>query len=65
MDMSVLINVELITMTTRLPTDGEKPKQYLKEKTKAKNILDEIKEKYGVERGNRGIKINKMNNPTK
>jgi hypothetical protein len=63
MDMPVLINVDLIVEITRLPTDGEKLEQYLEEKTKPKTILDEIKVKYGAERGNKGIRMNNINDP--
>jgi hypothetical protein len=63
MDRPVLINVDLITEITGLPTDGEKPEKYLEDKTKVKSISDEIKVKYGVERGNRGIRINDINDP--
>ena len=55
MDMLVWINVDLITEITRLPTDGE---------NREKAISDEIKVKYGAERGNRGININDINDPT-
>jgi hypothetical protein len=41
--------------------DGDKPEQYMEDKTKAKAILDEIKAKYGTDRGNRGIKISDIN----
>jgi hypothetical protein len=63
MDRPVPINVDLIAEITGLPTDGEKPEQYLEDKTKEKSISDEIKEKYGIERGNRGIRINDINDP--
>jgi hypothetical protein len=63
MDWPVPINVNLITTITRLPTDGEKPEQYLEDKTKAKSISNEIKAKYGTEKGNRGIRINDINDP--
>jgi hypothetical protein len=63
MDRPVPINVDLITEITGLPTDGEKPEQYLEDKTQEKAISDEIKVKYGTERGNRGIKINDINDP--
>jgi hypothetical protein len=62
MDRPVPINVDLISTITRLPTDGEKPEQYMEDKTKAKAISDEIKAKYGMERGNRGIRLNNINN---
>jgi hypothetical protein len=63
MDRPMSINVDMIKTITRLPTDGEKPKQYLEDKTKAKGTSDEIKAKYGMERGNRGIRINDINDP--
>jgi hypothetical protein len=46
-----------------LPIDGENLEQYLEDKTRAKAILYEIKAKYGVEQGNRGIRISDINNP--
>ena len=63
MDSPMPINIDLIAVITGLPTDGEKTKQYLEDKTKAKAISDEIKEKYGIERVNIGIKINDINDP--
>jgi hypothetical protein len=63
MDRPVSINVYPISEITGLPTDGEKLEQYLEEKTKEKSISNEIKVKYGTERGNRGIKINGINDP--
>jgi hypothetical protein len=61
MDRPIPINVYLIVAITGLPTDREKPKQYLEDKMKVKAISDEIKEKYGVDRGNKGIRINEIN----
>jgi hypothetical protein len=63
MDRPMPIMVDLIAAITRLPKDGEKPEQYLEEKTRTKAISDEIKAKYGVERDNRGIRINDINDP--
>jgi hypothetical protein len=62
-DRPIPINVDLIATITGLPTDGEKPKQYLEDKTKEKSISDEIKAKYGAKRGNRGIRISDINDP--
>jgi hypothetical protein len=59
----ILINFYLITEIIGLPTNGKKPKQYLDDKTKVKSISDEIKENYGTERGNRGIRIKYINDP--
>jgi hypothetical protein len=61
MDRPVLITVDLIAGIIGLPTDGEKLEKYLEDKTRAKDISDEIKAKYGIERGNRGIKISDIN----
>jgi hypothetical protein len=63
MDRLVPINVDLIAAITGIPTDGDRPKQYLEDKTKAKAIFDEIKVKYGIEIGNKGININDINDP--
>jgi hypothetical protein len=63
MDRLVPINIDLIAVITGIPRDGEKPEQYLEDKTKAKSISDEIKEKHGIERGNIGIKISDINDP--
>jgi hypothetical protein len=63
MDRPVPINVDLIAAITGLPTDGEKPEKYLEDKTKEKAISDEIKDKYGTYRGNRGIQISDINDP--
>jgi hypothetical protein len=61
MDRLVPINVDLIAEIIGLPTDGKKLKKYLEDKIGEKSISDEIKVKYGVERGNKGIKINDIN----
>jgi hypothetical protein len=50
MDRPVPISVDLIATITGLPTDGEKPEQYLEDKTKEKAISNEIKVKYGMDR---------------
>jgi hypothetical protein len=63
MDRSVPITMDLIVAITGLPTDGKKLEQYLEDKTRAKAISDEIKAKYGMEFGNRGIRINDINDP--
>jgi hypothetical protein len=59
----VPINVDCIAAITGLPMDGEKPEKYLENKTKENAISNEIKEKYGTDRGNRGIGINDINDP--
>jgi hypothetical protein len=63
MDRSMPITVDLIAIITRLPIDGENLEQYLEDKTRAKAISDEIKAKYGMEHGNRGINISDIKDP--
>jgi hypothetical protein len=63
MDRPVPINVYLIVEITGIPMDGEKTKQCLEDKTKAKAISNEIKANYGAETGNIGIRINDINDP--
>jgi hypothetical protein len=40
-----------------LPSPGEDPAQFLEEKTKEKTLAEEMKKKYGTERGSHGIII--------
>jgi hypothetical protein len=64
MDRSVSIDVELISFITGLPSDGEKPMQYMDDKTKEKALMEEMKNTYGTERGSRGIIIKRISDPT-
>jgi len=57
MDMHVSIYVDLIAEIMGLLIDGTKPDQYLDEKTKEKSMEDEIKRKYGNDRGSKEIII--------
>jgi hypothetical protein len=50
-------DVELITYITWLPSRGQDPAQFLEDKTKEKALDEEMKKKYGTERGSRGIII--------
>jgi hypothetical protein len=61
MDRPMPIIVYFITTITEIPMDEENLEKYLEDKTKEKSISDEIKAKYGIERGNRGIKISDIN----
>jgi hypothetical protein len=65
LERPVSIDVDLIATITCLPRKGEKPKQYLDEKTKEKTLEEEMKKKNGTMRGSRGIIINKINEPMK
>jgi hypothetical protein len=57
MDMHVSIYVDLIAEIMGLLIDGTKPDQYLDEKTKEKAMEDEIKRKYGNDRGSKEMII--------
>jgi hypothetical protein len=64
MDRHVSIDVELIAEIMGLPIDGAKPEKYMAEKTKEKSMEDEIKKKYGTDRGSMGMIIRNINEPT-
>jgi hypothetical protein len=57
MEKNVSIDVELIAHITGFPSWGEDPTQFLEEKTKEKTLDEEMKNKYGTERGLHGIII--------
>jgi hypothetical protein len=63
MDRSMPIKFDLIADITGLPIDGEKPEQYLEDKTKEKSISYDIKANYGIERGENVVRINDINDP--
>jgi hypothetical protein len=62
LDKPVPITVELITQITRLPTRGMDPALILDDKSKEKTLAEEMKNKYGTDRGTRGIIIKWINN---
>jgi hypothetical protein len=51
MDKPVSIDVELISFITGLPSNGEKPTQYMDDKTKEKELMEEMKKTYGNIKG--------------
>jgi hypothetical protein len=53
MNRTISIDVDLIAQIIGLPTDGEKPDHYLDDKTKEKGLVEEMKKKYGTERGSK------------
>jgi hypothetical protein len=57
METLVSIYVDLIAEITGLPIDGEKPEQCLDDKTKEDSLAEEMKKKYGTDRGSLGIII--------
>jgi hypothetical protein len=64
LDKPVSIDVDLIATITGFPNDGEKPEQYMDEKTKEKALTEEMKKTYGTIRASRGIIINRISEPT-
>jgi hypothetical protein len=62
LDKPVPITVELITQITGLPTGGMDPALILDDKSKEKTLAEEMKKKYGTDRGTRGIIIKWINN---
>jgi hypothetical protein len=63
LDRPILIDVELIEKIKGIPIDGEKHAQYMDDKTKEKALAEEMKQTYKIERGSRGIIINKISEP--
>jgi hypothetical protein len=57
LDKPIPIIVELITQITGLPTWGMDPALILDDKSKEKTLAEEMKKKYGTDRGTRGIII--------
>jgi hypothetical protein len=51
LDKLVSIDVELIANITGFPSRGMDPAQFLDEKTKEKSLAEEMKKKYGTDRG--------------
>jgi hypothetical protein len=57
----VSIDVELITNITGFPTQGMDPTQFLDDKAREKALAEDMKKKYGTDRGTRGIIIKRIN----
>jgi hypothetical protein len=57
LDKLVPITVELIMQITGLTTGGMDPTLVLDNKSKEKTLAEEMKKKYGTDRGTRGIII--------
>jgi hypothetical protein len=60
----VSIDVELIAFITGFPSRGESLVQFLDEKTKEKELVEEMKNTYGTERGSREIIIKRISDTT-
>lgn len=61
MDKRMLIDVELIANIKGLPSQGMDPAHFLDDKAKEKALAEEMKKKYGTDRGTRGIIIKRIN----
>jgi hypothetical protein len=61
LDKPVPITVELIAKITGLPIRGMDLVLFLDDKTKEKALAEEMKKKYGTDRGTRGIIIKRIN----
>jgi len=62
MEKLVPITVKLITQITGLTTEGMDPTLILDDKSKKKTLAEEMKKKYGTEKGIRDIIIKWINN---
>jgi hypothetical protein len=60
LDKLISIDVELIAHITGLPSWGMDPAQFLDDKTKEKALAEEMKNKYGTERGTHRIIIKQI-----
>jgi hypothetical protein len=49
------------SQNTGFPTNDVKPKDYLYNKSRDEEIAKEVKVQFGIDRGNRGIVINDIN----
>jgi hypothetical protein len=61
LDKLVLIDVEIIAHITGLSSRGMDPAQFINYKTKEKSLMEEMKKKYGTNRGTQGIIIKRIN----
>jgi hypothetical protein len=61
LDKLVLIDVEIIANITGFPSRGMDPMQFMDDKAKEKELAEEMKKKYGTNRGARGIIIKRIN----
>jgi hypothetical protein len=61
LDKRVSIDLELIAKITGLPIRGMDPGLFLDDKTKEKALAEEMKKKYDIDMGTRGIIIKRIN----
>jgi hypothetical protein len=60
----VSIDVELISFIIGLPSNDDNIVQYMDDKTKEKELAEEMKKTYGKERGSHDIIIKKISDTT-
>jgi hypothetical protein len=56
----ISIDVDIIAHITGLPSQGIDPTQFLDDKTKKKALAEEMKKKYGIDRGTYRIIIKQI-----
>jgi len=61
MESSVPIDVHPIAKIICFPTNNVKPKHYLDNKARDKEIAKEVTVQFGIDKGNKGIVINDIN----
>jgi hypothetical protein len=61
LDKLISIDVELIANIIGFPSQGMDPTQFLDDKAREKVLAEEMKKKYGTDRGTRGIIIKRIN----
>ena len=63
-DKLMSIDVDLITNITRLPTRGMDLAQFQDDKSREKVLAEDMKKKYGTDRGTKAIIIKRINDAT-
>jgi hypothetical protein len=61
LDKIVSIDIEIIANITGFPSRGMDPTKFLDDKSREKALAEEMKKKYGTDRGTRGIIIKRIN----
>jgi len=61
LDKCVSIDLEIIAKITGLPIWGMDPGLFLDDKTKEKALAEEMKKKYDIDMGTRGIIVKRIN----
>ena len=64
MDKCLSIDVEMIASIIGLPSRGMDPAHFLDDKAREKALAEEMKKKYGTDRGTIGVTIKRINDVT-